>query len=81
MKWFWYVLDNSGGTPPIVQCASVSPNNTIQLKISFGIPIRGPFLSSMSLEPPTPMLSIVELGGPSPLKRTCERTTVQKWLE
>jgi hypothetical protein len=60
MKWFRHVLDNIGGTPPVVQCAIVGPNNTIQLKISFDIPVRGSFRSSMSLEPPTPMLLIVE---------------------
>jgi hypothetical protein len=59
MKWFRHVLDNIGGTPPVVQCAIVGPNNTIQLKISFDIPVRGPFRSSMSSEPRTPMLSIV----------------------
>jgi hypothetical protein len=81
MKWFQHVLDNIGGTPPVVQCAIVGPNNTIQLKISFDIPIRGPFRSSMSSEPPTPMLSIVEWGSPSPFKMTYERTDVQKCLE
>jgi hypothetical protein len=50
MKWFRHVLDNIGGTPPVVQCAIVGPNNVIQLKISFDIPVRGPFRSSMSSE-------------------------------
>jgi hypothetical protein len=81
IKWFRHVVNNIGGTPPVVQCASVSPNNAIQLKISFDIPVRGPFRSSMSSEPPTPMLSIVELGSPSPFRRTQERTAVQKCLE
>jgi hypothetical protein len=82
IKWFRHVVDNIGCTPPVVQCASVGPNNVIQLKISFDIPVRGPFRSSMSSEPPpTPMLSVVELGSPSPFRRTYERTTVQKCLE
>jgi hypothetical protein len=81
MKWFRHVLDNTGGTPPIVQCAIVSPNNTIQLEISFDIPVRGPFRLSLSSEPLTPMLSIVEWSSPSPFKRTHERTVVQKCLE
>jgi hypothetical protein len=83
MKWFRHVLDNIGGTPAVVQCAIVGPNNTIQLKFFFEIPVRGPFLSSMSSEtpPPTPMLSIVEWGSPSPFKRTYERTVIQKCLE
>jgi hypothetical protein len=81
MKWFQHVLDNIGGTPPVGQCAIVGPNNSIQLKISFDIPVRGPFRSSMSSEPPTPMLSIVEWGNPSPFKRTYERTAVKKCLE
>jgi hypothetical protein len=46
------------------------PNKTIQLKISFDIPVRGPFSSSLSSEPPNPMLSIVECGSPSTVKRT-----------
>jgi hypothetical protein len=58
MKWFQHVLDNNGGTPPVVQCAIVSPNNAIQLKISFDIPVRGPFRSSMSSEPPPPSNAI-----------------------
>jgi hypothetical protein len=81
VKWFRHVLDNIGGTPPIVQCAIVGPNNTIRLKISFDIPIRGQFRPSLSSEPPTPMLSIVEWGSPSPFKRTYERTAIQKCLE
>jgi hypothetical protein len=52
MKWFWHVLDNIGGTPPVVQCAIVGANNTIQLKIAFDIPVRGPFRSSLSSDPP-----------------------------
>jgi hypothetical protein len=81
MKWFRHVLNNIGGTPPVVQCVIVSLNNTIQLKISFDIPVRGPFHSSMSSEPPTLMLSIVEWGSPSPFKRTYESTAIQKCLE
>jgi hypothetical protein len=41
----------------------------------------GPFSSTLSSKPPTPMLSIVECGSPSPVKRTLERTVVQKCLE
>jgi hypothetical protein len=52
MKWFQHVLNNIGGTSPVVQCAIVGPNSTIQLKISFDIHVRGPFRSSMSSEPP-----------------------------
>jgi hypothetical protein len=81
IKWFSHVVNNIGGTPPVVQCASVGPNNAIQLKNSFDIPVRGPFRSSMSSEPPTPMLSVVELGSPSPFRRTHERTAIQKCLE
>jgi hypothetical protein len=81
MKWFRHFLNKIGGTPPIVQCAILGANNTIQLKISSNIPVRGPFRSSLSSEPPTPMLSIVEWGSPSPFKRTFEMTAVQKCLE
>jgi hypothetical protein len=59
MKWFRHVLDNIGGAPTVVQCAIVRPNNTIQLKISFDIPVRGPFCSSMSSEPPTPVYRLL----------------------
>jgi hypothetical protein len=52
MKWFRHVLDKIGATPPVVQCAIVGANNTIQLKISFDIPVRGPFFSSLSSDPP-----------------------------
>jgi hypothetical protein len=52
MKWFQHVLDNIGDTPRVLQCAIVSPNNTIQLNISFDIPVRGPLRSSLSSEPP-----------------------------
>jgi hypothetical protein len=35
----------------------------------------------MSLEPPTPMPSIFELGSPSPFRRTYKRTAIQKCFE
>jgi hypothetical protein len=35
IKWFRHVLNNIGGTPPVLQCAIVGPNNTIQLKNLF----------------------------------------------
>jgi hypothetical protein len=63
MKWFRHVLDNIGGTPAVVQCAIVGPNNTIQLKNFFEIPVRGPFLSSMSSEPPPPLQCYRLLSG------------------
>ena len=80
LKWFRHVVNNIGGTPPATQCAIVGRNNSIQLQISFDIPVRGPFRSSLSSEP-TPMLSIAEWGSPSLVMRTYERTAVQKCLE
>jgi hypothetical protein len=35
IKWFLHVLNNIGGTPLVLQCAIVGPNNTIQLENLF----------------------------------------------
>ena len=78
MKWFTHVLENLGATPPVTECAVVPPRS-IQLKISFDIPVRGPITSGW-LSDPVPMVSIAEWGDPSPNRTTYERTAVQKCL-
>ena len=80
MKWLTHVVDSIGRTRPVTQCAVVPPNNMIQLRISFDVPVRGPIHSEL-LSEPHPMVTIDEWGTPSLVRRTFERTAVQKCLE
>jgi hypothetical protein len=79
LRWLRHVVENIVGTPLAKRCALIGPNNCIRLKISFDVPIRWPFRSSMSLEP-TLVVSIVGWGSPS-MVRTSERTAMKNCLE
>jgi hypothetical protein len=80
VKWLKHVVENIGGTTPVIESSIEGPNNFTRMKISFDVRVRGHFPSSLSTEL-IPMVSIVGLGIPSPIRTTFERTAVQACLQ
>lgn len=82
IRWLRDVVQDLGGTDPVVQTEDVDVGPVMQRKhISFQVPDRHAALTSLSPGQAIPMVAIAAWGSPSAYMVTVNRTVVEACLQ